>query len=915
MAKKGKGKKGKKKEVVEVDDSGKAPPGCRAVMMSMKQMDKYELKTGDGLKDTVRYKLFSKEWILEEIRAIGFYSAFNEFKDKIEAYPQDDILVICDPDELYGENWYMCVTQESYEKEWSKLRAEEEKLEAERRAREEERKRKEEEERRAANVVYEDKPFLPSAEYASETKEETQREVDELGLRRRLRGRCPLIKYRISRQRKHFGSSCTFNDRDAEQSGLFEFRQHKDPNFELKRRTADAGVQASPSYTEAWLPLSPWKGEESGTAHAHEMPSMRTAGSQTSYNIKQNAAVQYASVGLSADEQRDRASGDAYESFCRSAARLVEDALMMNETVDVFRNEFAALVTSEDDAHGIAALGNKSESLVKELRTFTDLVHSKNKHLGHLDWHPTRSDVVAVSCVEPVAFDERVERTGRAPTDAFLLVWNFADPIHPQLILKSPHEVLRFAYNPSAPTIIAGGCINGQVLLWDIAESLEQHSRLRKRGTAAENPEDGGEEESATVAPVEPIAISTIDNSHKRGVADLQWLPRGIEVNRRAQVIADSSSSSSSVCQFMTISGDGQVCVWDTRYKELAAKSKSSKAHKEGDEIPWNPACTYGLHKLEGGGLMELSCFSLRGFASLGEIGSSAKDSEKAKGSLMTVATSEGEIAFVDWSPGRSSEAAGGGSGNAAPEKQQQQQHHPAEDAPHREKVIWMKRDHWGKCSCLARSPFFSEIVLSVGPSSFSLWREGRSVPIFTSPSTASRIVGAVWSPVRPGVIVVGRADGNIDAWDFCEQSHAPSTTLPAASCAITSMKFSKSSRSDVHYLGVGDESGNLHILDIPRSLCRPAVSERRRVREFFSRELKRFGGDDGAAAAAAMDFHDGIVHDSAPHETDDGSDALPLGDARSPPSTNEEYKRELTEEERRYKRLEERFRKQHGLA
>ena len=29
-----------------------------------------------------------------------------------------------------------------------------------------------------------------------------------------------------------------------------------------------------------------------------------------------------------------------------------------------------------------------------------------------------------------------------------------------------------------------------------------------------------------------------------------------------------------------------------------------------GDEIPWYPACTFGLHKLEGGGLLELRVFA-----------------------------------------------------------------------------------------------------------------------------------------------------------------------------------------------------------------------------------------------------------------------------------------------------------------
>ena len=480
-----KGKKGKRKASVaapEEDPNNKAPQGCRAIMMSMKQMDKYELKTGDGLKDTVLYKVFEKEWILEEIRSIGFYSAFNEFKDAIEAYPQDDILVIADPDEEYGENWYMCLTPEAYEREMTKITAKQEAAEAARRAAEEEQRRKEEEAYRAANVVYEEKPFLPNDEYASETKQATMDEVDEIGLRRRATGRRPRIKVRVSRRRKFFGASCKFTDRDAEQSSLLEFRQHKDPNFELKRRIVDAAVQASPSYAEAWLPGSAWQPKNGGAAypeHAHEMPSYATCATQTRFHAPRNVAVQYESLGISSLEDL----GSDFGAFCASATALIEEALFMNETVDVFSNDFSALAAGEDQDDVIAALGDKSESLVKELRTFTDLVYSKGKHLAHLDWHPSRHDMVAVSCIEPIAFDQRVESSGVAK-DAFMLVWNFADPIHPQLILKSPHEVLTFAFNPTNPNLVAGGCINGQVVLWDLSSGLEQHSRLRKRGTA-----------------------------------------------------------------------------------------------------------------------------------------------------------------------------------------------------------------------------------------------------------------------------------------------------------------------------------------------------------------------------------------------------------------------------------------------
>ena len=37
----------------------------------------------------------------------------------------------------------------------------------------------------------------------------------------------------------------------------------------------------------------------------------------------------------------------------------------------------------------------------------------------------------------------------------------------PEVVLDSPEEVVRFQYNPFNPDIVAAGCLNGQVALWD----------------------------------------------------------------------------------------------------------------------------------------------------------------------------------------------------------------------------------------------------------------------------------------------------------------------------------------------------------------------------------------------------------------------------------------------------------------
>lgn len=43
-----------------------------------------------------------------------------------------------------------------------------------------------------------------------------------------------------------------------------------------------------------------------------------------------------------------------------------------------------------------------------------------------------------------------------------------------QLLLEAPDDVMCFKFNPTDPNIVAGGCINGQVILWDISSHVEK---------------------------------------------------------------------------------------------------------------------------------------------------------------------------------------------------------------------------------------------------------------------------------------------------------------------------------------------------------------------------------------------------------------------------------------------------------
>ena len=83
-------------------------------------------------------------------------------------------------------------------------------------------------------------------------------------------------------------------------------------------------------------------------------------------------------------------------------------------------------------------------------------------------------------------------------TPSLILIWSFIDPIHPQvnlkdyfvivnflfstnlqILLEAPDDVMCFQFCPTNPNIIVAGCINGQLVLWDISEYEDKLSNAK----------------------------------------------------------------------------------------------------------------------------------------------------------------------------------------------------------------------------------------------------------------------------------------------------------------------------------------------------------------------------------------------------------------------------------------------------
>lgn len=678
------------------------PPGIQPLFLRGVTAEKYGFKTGEGVMDLVDMRLIKKEDVQKEIQGLGVMSDFEPAKKQIDSYPGEELLFVIDQKQVYGEVFLLCYTEASKDEFLNKVKEEQAAIEAQKLAEEEAEQARLAAEFARLNQVFEDKPLSPRG-WHTLTSFETDQEVQQMTYQPYRERR----RQEISRPKRLLKQQYRFLDRDAQVGGVAEYRPVKDPNFKPIRE-ADCGFQAAPLCVNSFA--------------------------QTNWNRPVNKAIQYevASVG---EEPSEGEARDVFFSFLEKAIINVETALQQNESVDIFNETFQ--IAGEDEMQD----GAQADNELRELKNFADPTYSKAKALVAVDWLPKSQGMLAVSAVSNISFEQRTALSGHTGS-SHVLLWDFKQLVRPAAILQCHHEVLAFRFNKTTHGLTAGGCITGQVVLWDLAPTLAAAGR-KGRGSAAADASssssgggsgsssstgDAEDELDASRIPVAPKYVSSVDHSHKRPVTDLFWLPPSTQINARGQLVGQEFLDGLSH-QFVTVSGDGAVMVWDTRYEKIAAdelrfigKSKhvpidkaASKTDKETGNVKylWAPIFKAALKRLEGVGELSLSKVCCSGNLKPSVAGQTAMPGDLR--AHLVIGTEEGDILLADLCVAKA--AAGGHRANDDDEDDK------GEDDAARDYVRWCKQDHARPAVSIEQSPFFADIVLTVSDWGFNIWK------------------------------------------------------------------------------------------------------------------------------------------------------------------------------------------------
>ncbi|XP_043861259.1 dynein axonemal intermediate chain 3 [Dromiciops gliroides] len=791
-------------EAVPVSMESVGHPEIFPLVLTTKTQEIFSCRAEEDVTEEHPNKLIKKEDIIQDLRNRAGISDFHPVKKIVMEYPGEELLVVYDKEFKYGQSFYLIGTEEAKE---SILNPPVEQEDTE-------------EVKESVEEVYVYKPPIPKPWVSLGSEKEIEEEsVQESTVR---------AKYKISRKRRQFGAPIKFGDLNASsvKENYIECTAYVDKNYTIKQLEKDIGIQM--------------------------IPVLKDEHTQTQWKYPRNAAIQYVPREFSKEERNNLLQSKDLQDFLNSVSLSVEVALQQNEIMNVFIDDWKALAEEE------TTFGDKTDSHLKEYQSFTDLHNIKEKTITCICWHPTIYGLIAVSIAERLSYEDRVQFSGRLLLQpSLILFWSFSDPIHPQLMLQSPEDIICFQFCPSNPNIIAGGCINGQIVLWDISAYAERIVNIKGSGGASKKAvlkpifllEPDSNKESLYVR---HAAVSSIEHGHKKIITDIHWLADNFELNRMGYVFENRSGIS---CQLVTCSIDCTIYFWDirpTRPPPTPVDKKKEETVEVPHDVPptflhldltWRPLIKITLAK-NGTTLdhcpvkvslrddyLHYQAQVLKDNQTLQQKAQIAgEDAYQNLESGLTkilkpmedyntkffVGTEDGEVIYTDWRMERDHD-----SGRLTSQK------------PLNRYLV-----HDGSIHTVQRSPFYNDIVLTIGGWNVAIWKEGvPQGPLLQSSCSSKRYTAGHWSLTRAGVFFVGKEDGYIDIWDLLEKTHEPAQTQ---NICITSITYITPwmIASKQQFVAIADNYGTLHILEIPWTLSHPSANEVQSVNNYFDREV-----------------------------------------------------------------------------
>ncbi|MCQ2818360.1 MAG: hypothetical protein MJ252_13925 [archaeon] len=497
---------------------------------------------------------------------------------------------------------------------------------------------------------------------------------------------------------------------------------------------------------------------------------------------------------------------DTVENFLIKVRPLMEQALQSNETINIFMNDFELDKYSRIQSDEKRSNTNTQQQ--QEIRTYRDNSagnkNKKEKSVNVIRVVAQTDPFIAITMFRNLSFTERA-KIGGIPYESKIIFWNVKDieQNSPIFEVGTDSEVTTFEFDPSNPNNFACALISGQIMFVkfkNLMETLRSHANTDFSSIAKKiNKKDYYQ-----------YKMPKLSQSHQGKIRGLRWLTPGYCFGKKTPVRFDEELKESGI--LASLGEDGQIILWDFRGIEY-------EGGKTTESVVFIKNIPIEINKVD----------------SIGRIAGTGLEYELIDGKFFFFASNEeGRTYYVDMSI------------------------KVTQDNLAANVTKYYYNRYFRPVLFFQKSPFFDDIFLTVHDFHFCLWCKERSKPILIGPNLKkSSYTCGKFSPSRPGVIYLCRTNGKIDIWDFLDESHKASVKDSYIKETITSIELFRYQHPEdeneevktavfSEYLLVGDNSGQMSMMEVPKLFSEPAQDEIKIMREFFDNEIKRQNYMDG---------------------------------------------------------------------
>lgn len=577
---------------------------------------------------------------------------------------------------------------------------------------------------------------------------------------------------------------------------------------------------------------------------------VRSDEAQTVCTYPLNAYTQYQYECTFIDDPGEEVRKNIME-YVTENSKVIDELLEVNGFINLYANDYAELLVETGIANIPVAMD------FKEYMSFTDIGMCKGKTISSVAWHPMWSGTVAISYSDVALSDylsapSTVDEVDRAVHGVNpVLLWSLLDALNAKLLMEAHREVTALSFCPYDENILIGGCINGQVIVWDIRNKLknvEEEEILtdeQQQYRALMYSLLGWMKNIKDPKFVAATAISDMEYSHKDRIMHITWMPPYWKINKKGHLEELDEDSADKSLMFVTCSRDGSIQIWDLMVKpdykpgQFRAQRKLRRLQRRPSALTVDASPWRTLHRVlkpeyrvevklphEDDRVLPLNHIFIRGPTVKYEEVNPDRGKKlrltdrvihravltrnpdlKPKQEFLATST-EGDFFKATWEGFAYST---GDVVNVEPCK-----------------FSTFAKYHDGPISCISRSTS-ENIFLTVGGKVFAIWKEGYNNRPIMWRKSCHRYTHGAFSLYRAGYVRLARIDGGLETWNILYQTDSLITEQILAGKAIFNTYVHPFQKIQ-NIMGVSDGNGSFRLFIVPSAFMQPSEVETTKV-------------------------------------------------------------------------------------